>query len=73
MAHISASEHISYFNDRNIRLFLENNGFEVLEIKTVHKMFSCNIFSIFFIDGRIVFMVGYVTRFLKKAVARQAR
>ena len=42
-------EHLSYFSDRNIKLLLENNGFKVLKIKTLHKFFSLQyIFSILY-------------------------
>lgn len=33
-------EHIIFFNKKNIKSFLEANGFKVLEIKTVHKNFT---------------------------------
>ena len=59
-------EHISYFNDRNIRLFLENNGFEVLEIKTVHKMFSLQYIFNFLYRWQELSLWLSTTRFLEK-------
>ena len=59
-------EHISYFNDRNIRLFLENNGFEVLEIKTVHKMFSLQYIFNFLYRWQGLSLWLDITRFLEK-------
>ncbi len=59
-------EHISYFSDRNIRLLLENNGFEVLEVKTVHKRFSLQyIFNFLYRWQGIAFWLS-LARFLEK-------
>jgi len=59
-------EHISYFNDKNARLFLENNGFEILEIKTVHKIFSLQyIFNFLYRWQGLSLWLG-ITRFLEK-------
>ena len=59
-------EHISYFNDKNIKLFLENNGFEILEIKTVHKIFSFQYIFNFLYRWQRIFIWRYITLFLEK-------
>jgi len=59
-------EHISYFNDKNIRLFLENNGFEILEIKTVYKIFSLQYIFNFLYRWQGLSLWLRLTRFLEK-------
>ena len=59
-------EHVSYFNNKNIKLFLENNGFKVLEIKTVHKLFSLQYIFNFLYRWQRVFIWRYLTLFLEK-------
>jgi len=59
-------EHISYFNDKNIGLFLKNNGFEILEIKTVHKIFSLQYIFNFLYRWRGISLWLFLTRFLEK-------
>ncbi|GEM_PF-5025286 len=60
-------EHISYFNYKNIRLFLENNGFEILEVKTVHKIFSLQYIFNFLYRWQRIFIWRYITLFLEKS------
>lgn len=58
-------EHLSYFNNKNIKLILENNGFEVLEIKTLHKKFTLQyLFHSLYRWQRLSFW-RYSTIFLK--------
>ncbi len=59
-------EHISYFSDKNIRLFLENSGFEVLEIKTLHKRFSLQYVFNFLYRWQGIFLWLSIARFLEK-------
>ena len=59
-------EHISYFNDKNIGLFLKNNGFEVLEIKTAHKIFSLQYIFNFLYRWQGVSLWLNIARFLEK-------
>jgi len=59
-------EHISYFSDKNIRSFLEKNGFEILEIKTVHKRFSLQYIFNFLYRWQGVSLWLSITRFLEK-------
>ena len=59
-------EHISYFNDKNIKLFLENNGFEILEIKTAHKIFSLQYIFNFLYRWQGVSLWLNIARFLEK-------
>ena len=33
-------EHVSYFSENNIQIFLKNNGFQILTARTLHKNFS---------------------------------
>lgn len=59
-------EHISYFNDRNIRLLLENNNFEVLEIKTIHKIFSLQYVFNFLYRWQGIALWLYLARLLER-------
>ena len=59
-------EHLSYFSDKNIRIILEKNSFDVLEIKTVHKIFSLQyIFNFLYRWQGVPFWLS-ITRFLEK-------
>lgn len=59
-------EHISYFSDKNIKLFLENNGFKILEIKAIHKAFSLQYIFNFLYRWQGLSLWLRLTRFLEK-------
>lgn len=57
-------EHISYFSDKNIRKFLEDNGYEVLYLKTIHKKFSLQYIFNFLYRYQKIFVWRWITVFL---------
>lgn len=59
-------EHISYFSDKNIRPFLENNGFEILYLKTIHKKFSLQYIFNFLYRYQKIFIWRWITLFLER-------
>ena len=59
-------EHISYFNNKNISSFLEKNGFQVLETKTIHKRFSLQYIFNFLYRWQGLPLWIKITRFLEK-------
>lgn len=59
-------EHISYFSDKNIRKFLEDNGYEVLYLKTIHKKFSLQYIFNFLYRYQKIFIWRWVTLFLER-------
>lgn len=59
-------EHISYFDSHNIKLFLENNGFQILEIKTIHKTFSLQYIFNFLYRYQRLFIWRWTTLFLER-------
>ncbi|MDP3999626.1 MAG: class I SAM-dependent methyltransferase [bacterium] len=59
-------EHISYFNNRNIKLFLENNKFDILEIRTIHKTFSLQYIFNFLYRYQRIFIWRWITLFLER-------
>lgn len=59
-------EHISYFNNKNIRFLLEKNDFKVLEIKTIHKRFSLQYVFNFLYRWQGVSLWLLIARYLEK-------
>lgn len=59
-------EHISYFSDKNIRKFLEDNGYEVLYLKTIHKKFSLQYIFNFLYRYQGIFVWRWITVFLEQ-------
>ena len=59
-------EHISYFSDKNIRKLLEDSGFEILYLKTIHKRFSLQYIFNFLYRYQKILIWRWITLLLER-------